>query len=110
MRYATWQRLSDKREYVPKQSSPENHYINHDVVKTCLEMLTQLSNKEEALVDDIRTLFVYGRELKPKLPLHLFETVNDARAAVRFQYQSNWKRHPYEEEFSEIFDRANKAR
>lgn len=110
MIYTTWQRLTDTREYKPGEDSPENHYINQTVVTTCLEMLTQLSNKEEALVDDVRALFVYGNEIKPKLSAQLQKKVKEARRSVRHQYLREWNRRPYEEELTAIFNRANKAR
>lgn len=107
----TWRRLNDdSNEYVPGRDSPENYYINDDVINFCVHMLSHVTHRNEPRVDDIRTAFVYGVEPPPNLPYTLTALIIDARRLVCLRYVAEWRRDVYREELAAIFDAANKAR
>lgn len=107
----TWRRINDdNNEYIPGRDSPENHYINDDVISCCVHMLSFVTHRNEPRVDDIRKIFVYGTDLPSNLPYTLASLIVDMRSLVFLRYTAEWRREPYTEELAAIFAAANKAR
>lgn len=107
----TWRKLKDDAtEYVPGRDSPENYYINDDVINIGVHMLSFVTHRNEPRVEDMRTTFVYGAEPPLNLPGTLNALICATRRRIILRYKSEWRRGPYTEEFAAIFDAANKAR
>lgn len=107
----TWRRIDDnKKEYIPGRDSPENHYINDDVIALCVTALSSVTHRHEPRIEDMRTFFVYGLKSNIELPRTIDVAIFKCRGAVKRRYNKEWRREPYNEEFAAIFDAANKAR
>lgn len=108
---ATWRKIKDdNQEYTPGQDSPENYYINNDVVNCCVRVLSLVTHRNEIRIEDMRTTFVYGTEPPPNLPYTLTAATLKCRLQIGAIYNAEWRREPYREELAAIFDAANKAR
>lgn len=107
----TWRRINDdNNEYIPGRDSPENYYINDDVVSICVHMLSFVTHRNEPRIEDMRTTFVYGVEPPINLPGTLNALICATRRRIILRYKAEWRREPYTEELAAIFDAANKAR
>lgn len=107
-----WQRIGENGKYCPGKDSPENHYINDDVCWCFSQYAATKQPEDEQYEESAKKIFVTGQPAANKLwwvPQTIVGSTLLARASITSFYLLDWKREPYEEELTTIYEMIMRA-